>query len=120
MSNTSVIFGGVRNATALSRSFGLRTKKCVTDIHSFLIVLSAPISIKAAMAKLIITIMTVVLLTQNCYAQAGGGGSGGGRKQHSQKADKSTAQTPKADDKAYNAALKSLPNKPFDPWRGAR
>jgi hypothetical protein len=71
------------------------------------------------MAKLIITIMTVVLLTQNCYAQAGGGGSGGGRK-HQQKADKPTAQTQKADDKAYNAALKSLPNNPFDPWRGAR
>jgi hypothetical protein len=72
------------------------------------------------MAKLIITIMTVVLLTQNCYAQAGGGGSGGGRKQHQQKTDKPTAQIPKADEKAYNAALKSLPNKPFDPWRGAR
>ena len=71
------------------------------------------------MAKLIITIMMVALLAQNCYAQAGGGGSGGGRK-HQHKADKPTAQTPKADDKAYNAALKSLPNKPFDPWRGTR
>jgi hypothetical protein len=71
------------------------------------------------MAKLIITIMTVALLTQNCYAQAGGGGSGGGRK-HQQKADKPTAQTPKADDKSYNAALKSIPNKPFDSWHGAR
>jgi hypothetical protein len=85
-----------------------------------LIVLSTSISIKAAMAKLIITIMTVALLTQNCYAQAGGAESGGGRKQHQQKADKPTAQTPKADDKAYSAALKSLPNKPFDPWHGAR
>jgi hypothetical protein len=94
--------------------------KSVTDISTFLIVLSAPISIKAAVAKFIITIMTVALLTQNCYAQVGGGGSGGGRKQHQRKADKPTAQTPKADDKAYNAALKSLPNKPFDPWRGAR
>jgi hypothetical protein len=93
--------------------------KSVTDISTFLIALSARISIKAAMAKLIITIMTVALLIQSCYAQAGGGGSGGGRK-HQQKADKPTAQTPKADDKAYNAALKSLPNKPFDPWRGAR
>ena len=93
--------------------------KSVTDIGTFLIALSAPISIKAAMAKLIITIMMAALLTQNCYAQAGGGGSGGGRK-HQQKADKPTAQTPKADDKAYNAALKSLPNKPFDPWHGAR
>jgi hypothetical protein len=93
--------------------------KSVTDISTFLIALSAPISIQGAMAKLIITIMTVALLTQNCYAQAGGGGSGGGRK-HQQKPDKPTAQTPKADDKAYNAALKSIPNKPFDPWQGAR
>jgi hypothetical protein len=95
-------------------------KKCVADIGTFLIVLSAPISINAAMAKLIITIMTVALLTQSCYAQAGGGGSSGGRKHHQQKTDKPTATTPKADEKAYNAALKSLPNKPFDPWRGAR
>jgi hypothetical protein len=95
-------------------------KKCVTDISTFLIALSTPVSIKVAMAKLIITIMTVALLTQNCYAQAGGGGSGGGRKQHQQKTDKPTAQTPKADEKAYNATLKSLPNKPFDPWSGVR
>jgi hypothetical protein len=30
------------------------------------------------------------------------------------------AQKPKADDKAYNAALKSLPDKPYDPWHGVR
>jgi hypothetical protein len=78
-------------------------------------------NMKSAIAKLIITIMTAAMLTESCYAQAtGGGGSGGGRKQHQQKADKPTAQKPKADEKAYNAALKSLPNKPFDPWRGAR
>jgi hypothetical protein len=29
-------------------------------------------------------------------------------------------QKTKADDKAYNAALKSLPDKPFDPWHGVR
>jgi len=95
-------------------------KKYVTDVSTFLMALSTPISIKAATAKLIFTIATLALLTQNCHAQAGGGGSGGGRKQHQQKTDKPTAQTPKADEKAYNAALKSLPNKPFDPWRGAR
>jgi hypothetical protein len=44
--------------------------KSVTDISTFLIALSAPISIQAAMAKLIITIMMVAVLTQNCYAQA--------------------------------------------------
>jgi hypothetical protein len=27
---------------------------------------------------------------------------------------------PKANDKAYNAALKNLPNKQYDPWRGVR
>ena len=76
---------------------------------------------KSAIAKLIVIIMVAALLTESCYAQAtGGGGSGGGRKQHQQKADKPGAQTPKADEKAYNAALKSLPNRPFDPWRGAR
>jgi len=30
------------------------------------------------------------------------------------------ASTVKANDKAYNAALKNLPDKPFDPWRGVR
>ena len=43
-----------------------------------------------------------------------------GRKRHEQKADKPIAQTPNADEKAYNATLKSLPDKPFDPWRGSR
>ena len=27
---------------------------------------------------------------------------------------------PKANDKAYNAALKNLPNKQYDPWHGVR
>jgi hypothetical protein len=27
---------------------------------------------------------------------------------------------PKADDKAYNAALKNLSDKPYDPWHGMR
>jgi hypothetical protein len=75
---------------------------------------------KPAIGKLIITLLATVLLVETCHAQAAGGGSGGGRKRHEQKADKSTTQTPKANDKAYNAALKSLPDKPFDPWRGAR
>jgi hypothetical protein len=75
---------------------------------------------KSAIAKLIITIMAAALLTESCCAQATGGGSGSGRKQHQQKADKPAAQKPKVDEKAYNAALKSLPDKPFDPWRGAR
>jgi hypothetical protein len=71
---------------------------------------------KSAITKAVITILATVMVTEGCYAQA----TGGGRKQHQQKADKPVAQTPKADEKAYNAALKNLPDKPFDPWRGAR
>jgi hypothetical protein len=47
-------------------------------------------------------------------------GIGGGGHKHQQKTDKSDPQKPKADDEAYNAALKSLPDKPYDPWQGAR
>jgi hypothetical protein len=47
------------------------------------------------------------------------GGFGGGHK-HQPKTDKSNPQKPKADAIAYNAALKSLPDKTYDPWRGAR
>jgi hypothetical protein len=35
------------------------------------------------------------------------------------KAEKPAAQTPKVDEKAYNAAIKRLPDKPFDPWLNA-
>jgi hypothetical protein len=37
-------------------------------------------------------------------------------------ADKGGDQGPKvkANDKAYSSALKNLPDKPFDPWRGVR
>ena len=82
---------------------------------------SERVTMKSAIGKLMITMLATMLLAESCYAQAtGGGGSGGGRKRHEQKADKPTAQTPKADEKAYNATLKSLSDKPFDPWRGAR
>ena len=45
-------------------------------------------------------------------------GSGGGRKHHEQKADPATSTAPKADEKAYNAVLKSLPNKTLRPLVG--
>jgi hypothetical protein len=76
---------------------------------------------KTAFAKLTVAILALALTTGGCYAQAmGGSGSGGGRKQHQQKAEKPAAQTPKVDEKAYNAAIKRLPDKPFDPWLNAR
>jgi hypothetical protein len=43
--------------------------------------------------------------------------------QHVSKAnakDASDGTKVKANDKAYNAALKNLPDKQFDPWRGVR
>ncbi len=74
---------------------------------------------KGAFGKITVTILALALTTGGCYAQAMGG-SGGGRKQHQQKTEKPAAQTPKVDEKAYNAAIKRLPDKPFDPWRNAR
>ena len=74
-----------------------------------------------AVARFIVATFVIAMLIGSAYAQAtGSGGTGGGRKQHQQKADKTGVQKPKADDKAYNAALKGLPDKPFDPWHGAR
>jgi hypothetical protein len=42
-----------------------------------------------------------------------GGGAHGKRNQKSSEPAK-----PKADDKAYSSALKSLPDKQYDPWHG--
>jgi hypothetical protein len=75
---------------------------------------------KLAFVKLGVAILATALLVQSCYAQAPGGAAGGGRRPLQQ--DKKVAQptAPKADEKAYSAALKGLPNKPFDPWSGVR
>jgi hypothetical protein len=62
--------------------------------------------------------LALALLVESARAQATGGG--GGHKQHQQNAGKTDAPKPKADDKAYNAALKTLPDKPYDPWHGTR
>jgi len=42
--------------------------------------------------------------------------------QHAGAADARGATSPnaKASDKAYNAALKNLPDRQYDPWRGVR
>jgi hypothetical protein len=62
----------------------------------------------------------VSLATVGAQAQGIGGNMGGGHK-HQKQTDKTDPQKPKADDKAYKAAIKSLPDKPKpDPWQGAR
>ena len=70
-------------------------------------------------ARLAFATLAGALLAGSANAQTPGGGFGGGRK-HQQTTDKSAEQKPKADDKAYKNALKGLPDKPFDPWHGAR
>ncbi len=67
-----------------------------------------------AVARLLLATFAVALLVGSADAQAPGGG---GRK-HAQKSEKAAEQKPKADEKAYKNALKSLPDKPYDPWHG--
>jgi hypothetical protein len=65
--------------------------------------------------------LAIGALTTTAHAQGLGGvgnGSSGGRHHQQQKNADTTPPKPKADDKAYNAALKQLPNKPYDPWHG--
>ena len=72
-----------------------------------------------AIARFLFAAFAVALFMGSAHAQApGGGGFGGGHKQ--QKSDKPAEQKPKVDDKAYKNALKSLPDKPYDPWHNAR
>ncbi len=70
-----------------------------------------------AIARFLLATLAVALLAGTAHAQAPGGG--GGHK-HQQTSDKPAEQKPKVDDKAYKNALKSLPDKPYDPWHGAR
>jgi hypothetical protein len=58
----------------------------------------------------------LMLMASAAQAQMTGGG---GHKQQDTTA-KSDTQKPKADEKAYAAALASLPDKPHDPWHGVR
>jgi len=52
-------------------------------------------------------------------AQAQMGGAPGGHQPFDKRNQKSSEPAkPKADDKAYNSALKSLPDKQYDPWHG--
>jgi hypothetical protein len=51
----------------------------------------------------------------------GAGGMSGGGRHHGQQNNAKAAQAkPKVDEKAYNSALKDIPNKPYDAWHGVR
>ena len=69
----------------------------------------------------ILLLALAIGVTTSAHAQGlggTGGGSFGGRHHQQQKNAKTTTPKPKVDEKAYDAALKQLPNKPYDPWRG--
>jgi hypothetical protein len=79
--------------------------------------------------KVMATALAIALMATSAQAQGmggmgggGGGGGGGGRHQQRQKTDKTAAPTTsKADEKAYNAALKLIPDKKApDPWGNMR
>jgi hypothetical protein len=70
---------------------------------------------------IVLLAFAIGLATVSAYAQGMGGGMGGGGHKHQKQTDKTDPQKPKADDKAYSAALKGIPDKPKpDPWQGAR
>ena len=71
-----------------------------------------------AIETFVVAAFAVALMISAANAQQAGSGSGGGRKHHEQKADPATSTAPKADEKAYNAVLKSLPNKTLRPLVG--
>jgi hypothetical protein len=71
--------------------------------------------------RMFLIVLAIGAVTTSAQAQGlggTGGGSSGGRHQQHQKTTDKTTPKPKADDKAYNAALKQLPDKPYDPWHG--
>jgi hypothetical protein len=69
--------------------------------------------------KFLLSILAIALMTASAQAQKSSGQGGGRQKSHHQDQTQKSA-TPKAEDKAYNAALRGLPNKPYDPSNGAR
>jgi hypothetical protein len=73
--------------------------------------------------RLLVATLTLALTITGAYAQNAGGpgmGGGGGHRGHQQSSDKTGAQKPKVDEQAYRNALKSVPDKPYDPWQGTR
>jgi hypothetical protein len=73
-----------------------------------------------AIETFVVSAFAITSLMSAANAQQAGSGPGGGRKHHEQKTDAAASTAPKVDEKAYNAALKSLPNKAYDPWSGTR
>ncbi len=81
-------------------------------------------SIGARLFALVIAIALAAgaLATSSAHAQGITGMDNGSRRDHKKAAAKTEEQKPKVDEKAYDAALKSVPEKSEkpDPWKGVR
>jgi hypothetical protein len=76
-------------------------------------------TIKILAAALALTVMAASAQAQ--VGGFGGPGGGGGRQAFDKRNQKANEPAkPKADDKAYNSALKTLPDKQYDAWHGVR
>jgi hypothetical protein len=65
-------------------------------------------------------VLALSVMVASAQAQMGGMGGGPAGHQPFDKKNQKSNEPPKqkADDKAYNSALKSLPDKQYDPWHG--
>ena len=72
------------------------------------------------MRPAIITLARGLMMTASAQAQIAGSQPGGHGKQGWQQSEKGASQKPKTDDKAYNAALRNLPDKKYDAWQRVR
>jgi hypothetical protein len=69
--------------------------------------------------KIIAAALVLAVMAASAQAQMGGGSPGGARQPFDKRSNgPKDPPKAKADDKAYNSALKSLPDKQYDPWHG--
>ena len=73
----------------------------------------------ALIMRLLTAAFACGLVTASAHAQGGAAGSAHG-KHGRQQPEKSEQQKPKIDDKAYNAALRNIPDRKYDAWHGVR
>jgi hypothetical protein len=71
----------------------------------------------AARMRILLAGLAVLSLTLPAASQEPQGGK---HRERSDRAQASQSKTPKADEGAYDAALKQVPNQPFDPWQKMR